>query len=268
MADLFSLFDGRLGVCLAALLLITTACADEDAGGDAASPSNNTVNNDDDIFLDDPSLPVCQRACNKIFACLVDICPADVARDVNDVEACVSTCELDPAFNPDATLARSCNNLNEAVCVANPDLGQLCACPGLDVAVTNAGAACQSDDQCTSEGLTPDCVPATDPNTGEETGFRDGYCVVAGCLNDAACGPGKFCVPLQTGATPEQTTNFCLGGCTPTDGRSICRAGYGCWSITEDLADGVCFPECLSNSDCDDGEFCDFVNTGACAANE
>ncbi len=231
---------------LASALLVTSCGGDEQDGQD---PIDNG----------DP----CQVACRHLADCALEFCPSSVIEDLNEVSACVSDCTLDPGFDTERLLNSSCQAIGDALCTSNPELAGSCTCPGEEAGQTNIGVACTSDDQCQGGALLGDCVPELDPDTNAATGFAGGYCVSAGCINDDACGTNNHCIPLQTGARPSDTTNFCLAGCSPSTGRGLCRVGYGCWPISQDNAQGVCFPECLSDADCTGETTCDLF-TGAC----
>jgi hypothetical protein len=204
----------------------------------------------------------CDEACTYLSGCFDQVCSMPIFQQAD----CVSDCEGDEGFDT-GVLARDCNSLNEHLC-QDPNVQAVCDCPGTGPNNTNAGDPCTSDADCDGGNLQAGCVQAVN-SENQETGFDGGYCIAVGCNSDEACGEGNPCVQLQT---EQGQANYCLGGCNPTEGRSVCRGGYGCWQASsEEATAGACFPECNNDADCpcpdenpNCGAVCDADNTGGC----
>jgi hypothetical protein len=185
----------------------------------------------------------CAEACDYLGSCLDEIC----SQPVLDPDACLGQCEQDPGQFVQL-LQASCEELNGSLCQANPQLGQVCECPGSGPGNTNAGAACESDADCEADTLPATCIPETSPEDNTETGFAGGYCTAIGCQSDDACGAGNFCLQVA-----EDGTTACIAGC---QSQADCRDGYACNDLTGGQQPGaasVCFPACTTDADCGEG---------------
>lgn len=177
----------------------------------------------------------CVQACQRLGACLADLCD----RPLLNEERCQENCAEDPS-QAQEILGSTCKQLNINLCQASPELQRSCNCPGNIPGDTNAGEPCQEASQCDAGNLLPVCL---------EDWPRGGYCSALGCHSDQACGPGKVCLLLDTDGT-----SACLQACRDDQG---CRPGYLCLPISEDAsADGVCLPDCQSDEDCPQGTSC------------
>ncbi len=143
-------------------------------------------------------------------------------------------------------------------CWALRDLeGSVCllSCMENDECRTDEGYICDSDDTCFPGGGGGEPgsgdVPPGGPCTADAecmgpggqciVGFPDGYCIMAGCGEDAPCPAGSDCFAID-----DEGNTACL----PTCGDSgDCRDQYGCTDP------GVCLPACTADS-CPEGQVC------------
>lgn len=172
----------------------------------------------------------CQRACERTIDCLEPVCEQPILQP----DDCVFLCEEQPqSFPADFILGAACESVQAAYC---PNLFQVCGgCPQPDPNEFNVGAACERSADCVSGSLIAYCIPANVPETGEETGWVDGYCIGLEC-NPGDCGPSARCVAL----TEDQQTG-CLARCG--DNQAPCRAGYQCTAFDPDDPDSsLCVP--------------------------
>ncbi len=201
--------------------------------GDPTPPGNNGNGGGD--------ASQCQQACQHFLNCtslLFCVVP------LTDLATCTTLCMQDPGFTE--VLGSDCSDVNDSTCdVDGVDLICL-TCPP----ATNVGGACTSNFDCDVAFLSPFCIPADDPDTGEDTGWAGGYCTGSNCFSDSDCGRGSTCVQ-----TASQT--FCLREC---EASGTCRPGYVCRPLGDD---GVCFPACDADDDCADGQTCS-TDTGLC----
>jgi hypothetical protein len=93
--------------------------------------------------------------------------------------------------------------------------------------------------------------------------FSTGICAPA-CTGLAceSCGPNAFCEPCATSSCPK--CNDCRAACVELgpgrcDDDDPCPAPDVCM-----FPEGVCYPPCGANGECDDFSFCDGCATGSC----
>lgn len=140
--------------------------------------------------------------------------------------------------------------------------------PGVGKATAKVGDPCKSDLDCAENGR---CLGEDTKNEGGfGVGWRNGYCVVRGCmfsdkLPDFDCGPGAVCNYSYYGG-------YCFKECALNDAKG-CRdysgdkgGDYECYDWTGWTTSGVKMalkPMCMEAS----GQTCDSVNsTNGCAA--
>ena len=172
----------------------------------------------------------CQRACERTIDCLEPVCEQPILQP----DDCVFLCEEQPqSFPADFILGATCESVQAAYC---PNLFQVCGgCPQPDPNAFSVGAACERSADCVSGNLIAYCIPENVPETGEETGWVDGYCIGLEC-QPGDCGPSARCVAL----TEDQQTG-CLARCG--DNQAPCRAGYQCTVFDSDEPDSrLCIP--------------------------
>ena len=169
----------------------------------------------------------CQRACERTIDCLEPVCEQPILRP----DECVFLCEEQPqSFPPDFILGATCESVQAAYC---PNLFQVCGgCPQPDPNDFNVGAACERSADCVSGNLIAYCIPANVPETGEETGWVDGYCIGLEC-QPGDCGPSARCVAL----TADQQTG-CLARCG--DNQAPCRAAINARRSTRTTRTAAC----------------------------
>ena len=107
--------------------------------------------------------------------------------------------------------------------------------------VVDVGSACADDGDCNEPfGL---CIP--------DEQYPGGYCTTFGCRGDQDCDGDAFCLTVD-----QQGSTFCFDGCQDA---YDCRAGYACLGIQSDPMLGtiaVCTPDCVSDSECRQGQIC------------
>lgn len=126
--------------------------------------------------------------------------------------------------------------------------GQTCdlelnVCTG-GAGIADVGGECVADEACEG-GL---CLT-------EDVGFPGGYCSFVGCAVDSDCGATGRCVPTPSG-------NLCLTACGSA---ADCRDTYPCvdWDLDPATSDLVCFPGCVEDSECGEGQTCN-TTLGLC----
>jgi hypothetical protein len=172
----------------------------------------------------------CAEACETVAGCAMADCnnlPAEILTGF-----CTPACERG-AFAPSEVANLDCPMQIETLCQSDQIVPNLCMCPPAREA--NAGAACQTDDECFALDTEPVCI--------QGDGFVDGYCSTVGCVGSYQCGVDGVCLdPLGI--------PICAARCDPFEGTG-CREGYACSRV--DGLRGACTPECDDNSDC--GQF-------------
>ncbi|MFK8002317.1 MAG: hypothetical protein AB8H86_22160 [Polyangiales bacterium] len=260
-----------------------------DAGTDApdVGPSSCTTNDecDDGVY------------CNGAEECSAGACIAGALPDCDDGVACTADiCDDEMG---------ACRSFADSTACAD---GETCSASGCSSECTSDdqctdgvfcnGAETCSDGVCTA-GVVPDCddsIPCTEDVCDELSSSCRSFPA------DMGCGANETC-NAATGCIPECTTNaqcddgFHCNGAESCDGgsciagtapdcddevactRDLCdEATDSCLSFTEDSAcalgetcemGGGCTPECVLNSDCDDGLHCTGIEScvrGACVA--
>jgi hypothetical protein len=99
---------------------------------------------------------------------------------------------------------------------------------------TTVGEPCNQVSDCETGTLIPQCNRSHDPETGEYTGWTDGYCLAWDCATEAACGEGNICEQVNPGGL-----KGCFRGCETTDD---CRRGYRCRPILGIQGPKACWP--------------------------
>jgi hypothetical protein len=132
-----------------------------------------------------------------------------------------------------------------------------------DVTRNNIGEACTADSECYSPfGL---AVCLTYSATDAMIRTPRGTCSLLDCaapgLPDDVCGSGNECIPFSGDLT------FCIHNCSTA---MDCAAGYACTDEDADASTAkICFPACLRNADCKQGEVCQAAqgaSAGRCVA--
>ena len=96
-----------------------------------------------------------------------------------------------------------------------------------------AGTTCETDVDCDTGTLIPYCFPHRDQNN-QLTGWNHGYCSGLDCADDAACGEGGICAPVDSSGL-----TACFKGCDTED---QCRPGYACGPLSGALGPKACIP--------------------------
>ena len=172
---------------------------------------------------------LCQRACEKTITCLDEVCEEPIFIE----DECVFGCLEQPqGFPAESLLAASCEDIQAGYCTRIFDI---CGgCPQPDPNDYNLGSACRRDADCVAGRLTPYCIPAVSPETGEGTGWTNGYCVGLFC-NGGDCGDNGVCAVVT-----EDGLTACLARC---DENTPCRDGYQCaFSGDENSGADICAP--------------------------
>lgn len=134
----------------------------------------------------------------------------------------------------DCAAASECRGGDGYVC----DADNTCWPPSTASGDSPVGGPCESDADCKDAGAF--CYPAE--VQGEQTGFFQGYCMIADCTADS-CPAGSTCQAIFSDGS-----SACVDACgTAGDG---CNQGYGCFEP------GICFPSC-QDSGCPDNFACD-----------
>jgi hypothetical protein len=259
------------------------------AGSEDFAGSNIGLDNDGDLDYDtgDPDCPECETNtdCDDQMFCTDDICNNGV-------------CENNPIDCSDgiACTADSCNEANDT-CVNTPNDA---SCPD-DGLFCNGTEFCDQQNDCTSTGnlcgpgeecdeANDQCVAPPDCTTDADCADADfcngietcqaGTCVpgtppvcddgnvcngtetcdpVAGCQDGTplVCDDGQFC----NGAETCDPANGCLNGQAPCDpSTQTCNENT---NTCEDIVSG-----CTGDAECDDGNFCNGVETCNTATGE
>lgn len=106
-----------------------------------------------------------------------------------------------------------------------------------NVLPANIGTPCANDIACDSGTLLPYCFTANDPQSGQPTGWIDGYCSGLTCASDAACGEGNICATVTSDGL-----TACFKGCAPETATTDCRAGYACSPLGGPGTPNACQP--------------------------
>ena len=109
--------------------------------------------------------------------------------------------------------------------------------PSANALATTVGEPCISDADCDTGTLISYCIPSTDPDSGESTGWRGGYCLALGCSTDDSCGPGQgnICVP-------QENLDACYRSCDRDAEENSCRTGYDCRRVGGLFGPNACAP--------------------------
>ncbi len=146
-----------------------------------------------------------------------------------------------------------------------------------------SGSSCLHSSTATSGTCFQDCQGSS---TGCQSGYDcfdlyQGYCS-KNCMADADCGTGNVCLnagglcadgktQCSTDAdcgsnTPCSPAGVCLKGCDTSVQAGACRNGYLCVASSGGGTQGMCYPDCRTDSTiCQQGETCD-QSTGQCQA--
>lgn len=211
--------------------------------------------------------------CDDADACTTDTC--DVASG-----DCTNTADCDAAH---------CTATGCVTCLADADCDNSDACDGDETCVAGAcvngtALACDNGDFCdgteTCDAATG-CVAGTAPCdavTEQCNETTDGCDTI--CTDDAGCDDGVFCNGPETCDLTDPANGICVGGTDPcTDDLVFCNGTESCDVATDacvssgdpcttagttcDEGTAACVTEvaCTLDADCDDGVFCNGLET-------
>jgi hypothetical protein len=217
----------------------------------------------------DETAVLCESYCANIYgSCPKSQCGGLTASDRSDADRNYDLClnggssngqSLQPCvdrYASDSQFRQGVDNFGNQACGSTQlrevhcyQLGYGDKCSGCEG--WTVGDPCSVESQCDAGPLQVQCIPQEDPNTGDPTGFRGGYCVGLGCNAGSGqanqvdfgpqtgCGFEAVCVNQDLQGT---VTGVCFGLCT---GPGTCRTGYDCTEVgtfTDGSTLGICVP--------------------------
>ncbi len=226
----------------------------------------------------DGDVPECAAYCENLFgSCVKNTCTGLDATDTASLDASYDAC-LNGGTAQDGSVINPCaqDYLSDPQFAAQVDqfaaetCGSSTALTGVycgsfafgekcDCVEPTIGTACAADTDCEGGTLNPICIPETDPDTNEATGFTGGYCISGPCDagstqagaiavgGTTGCGTDAMCINENT---QNGVTSICYDLCSAN---TDCRDGYACEVLgffTSGDAAGKCTPACETNEDC------------------
>jgi len=229
--------------------------------------------------------------CNGAEACVSGSCTTGTVPDCNDSVACTSdVCDNASAscrnFPDDAACGagETCSAVSGCLaggCVTDADCDDGVFCNGGETCSAgscSAGTpvACDDSIACTTDtcdAASDACINRTDDTACSGGNICNGTLGCVECAADTDCSDGVFC----NGAERCNPSNRCRDRADPTCDDSIsctvdsCDAtADACSNVTDDSMCGAfeacypgsgCGPECTVNADCQNGSFCDGIES-------
>jgi len=183
---------------------------------------------------------------------------------LEETEGCVTRCDTDADCDDGNVCTDASCNTDTNTCVttnntAACDDGDICtdgdtcadgACAGSAIAgCCESDADCDAGQTCVNNECTAECDDEGDCDDGDLC--TDDSCVNNSCVNEPVdCDDGEFCTGTET-CDPD--TGDCLSSGDPcSDPTPVCD---------EDADECVEEAACVEDADCDDGEFCNGIET-------